>query len=177
MPRLYSIRRKMIRICCLFINMYIDVLVERRTHRNHHQRKVHAPKQPLPGHGPPTHLLLHIYTNDFILECLLACIVLIPPPGSRRGSGPADLPMQRDRQCHEAQDEELLQPDAAHVDVDAELDGVLRDVVAREHDRAGRLDDEGDNVEQDEEQAKPPGGDAGQAGGLCCLCPSWEVFC
>ena len=73
--------------------------------------------------------------------------------------------MEARREVAEEEDEELLQADAALVDVQPEQDLRGRHVVARSGRGAAGLDQKGEDVEQDEVEAKAPGFDFEESGG------------
>ena len=72
--------------------------------------------------------------------------------------------MEFDDEDGEDEDEELLDADAAHVDVDAPQDLVVAEIGLRGGGGAEELDEEGEDVEQDKVDAETPGLDLGQAG-------------
>ena len=72
--------------------------------------------------------------------------------------------MEFDDEDGEDEDEELLDADAAHVDVDAAQDLVVAEVGLRGRGGAEELNEEGEDVEQDEVDAETPGLDLGQTG-------------
>lgn len=63
----------------------------------------------------------------------------------------------------EDEDEELLHPDAAHVDVDAAQDLIFVEIRLRRGAGAPELDQEGEDVQQHEVEPEAPGFDLGEA--------------
>lgn len=84
-------------------------------------------------------------------------------PFLRRGRLAQETEVEFHDEEGEGEDEELLHPDAAHVDVDAAQDLVLREVGLRGAAGAPQLDQEGEDVQQHEVEAEAPGFDLGQA--------------
>ena len=62
--------------------------------------------------------------------------------------------------AEEADDEEELEADAAHVNVQTPFDLVVCEIVSGSHGCTDRLDEEGDNVQEDKVQTEAPGLDA-----------------
>lgn len=83
---------------------------------------------------------------------------------ARRGRLAQEEEVEFGDQEGEDQDKELLDPDAAHVDVDAAEDFVVAEIRLRGRGGAVELDEEGEDVEQDEVEAEAPGLDLGEAG-------------
>lgn len=113
-------------------------------HGDHDQREVHAVEQPAPGQA--------------------AVVQTVQQHGAPLLAH--QPPVQRHQEADKAQDEELLQADAAHVDVDAQHEHAVRDVGLRGDRCAGRLDEEGQDVEADEERGEALRRQPAQAPGL-----------
>lgn len=68
--------------------------------------------------------------------------------------------MQEDSQGCKPEDEHLLESDSAHVDIQTDLEDMVRGVVHRGHGSARGLHYESQDVESDEQSRETDGGDA-----------------